>query len=78
MTLYEDEAERRRQQAMNDDRVMRFKEWCELNGFSEATGRRIKNSGNGPIFTYVSERCVGVTVANNRAWQASRARGTAA
>ena len=29
-----------RDRALDDDRVMTFSEWCRVNGFSEATGRR--------------------------------------
>jgi hypothetical protein len=62
----------------NDHCVMSFAQWCAVNDFSLATGRRIKISGNGPVFTQLSERRIGVTVANNRTWQASRARGATA
>lgn len=93
MTLHEDEAERRlrredaerrrqiaREQALrhdNDHAVLTFLQWCALNGFSEATGRRIIKAGNGPPFIQLSERRIGVTVGNNRTWQATRARGVA-
>ena len=55
------------QEAVNldDNRVLSFHQWCELNGFSPATGRRIINAGNGPIITQLSPRRIGVTVANN-------------
>jgi len=74
------EAERRRSQSERDraypadHRVLSFRQWCELNGFSLATGRRIINAGNGPIITQLSPRRIGITVANNIAWQESRAR----
>jgi hypothetical protein len=93
MTLHEDEerrrrrredAERRRQAAReqalrhaNDDAVMTFLEWCATNGFSEATGRRINERGEGPNFMQLSARRIGVTVGANRAWQQTRRRGTA-
>jgi hypothetical protein len=78
MTLQE--AERRRRQSErdranpDDDRVISFRRWCEINGFSEATGRRIINAGNGPVFLQLSPRRIGVTIAANRVWQESRAR----
>jgi hypothetical protein len=56
-------------------RVLSFRQWCELNGFSPATGRRIINAGNGPIVTQLSPRRIGVTMRNNVRWQESRARG---
>ena len=57
---------------MEDDRVMSFDEWCKLNCFSRSTGQRIVAAGNGPTFIKLSERRKGVTVAENRRWQASR------
>jgi hypothetical protein len=56
------------------NQVLSFFEWCRLNRFSERTGRRILKSGNGPIVTMLSDKRIGITVGNNRAWQASRAR----
>ena len=63
---------------MDDDRVMSFDEWCLLNGFSRSTGQRLVASGKGPAFIRLSVRRVGVTVAENRRWQASRMIETAA
>lgn len=78
--MIQEEAERRRRQSdrgmfdQNDNRVLSFRQWCELNGISFATGRRIINAGIGPTITQLSPRRIGVTVANNRAWQAARTR----
>jgi hypothetical protein len=63
---------------MEDDRVMTFGQWCELNSFSRKTGERIVAAGNGPNFIKLSERRKGVTVAENRRWQQSRLIETAA
>jgi predicted DNA-binding transcriptional regulator AlpA len=77
------EAARRQRQseqdrARNDDhRVLSFAEFCALNGFSQATGRRIIKQGIGPAVTQLSARRIGVTVANNAKWQASRTRASA-
>jgi predicted DNA-binding transcriptional regulator AlpA len=76
------EAERRRRQSErdralhldNDHRVLTFRQWCELNGFSAATGRRLINTGEGPIITQLSSRRIGITIGNNRRWQEARAR----
>jgi hypothetical protein len=73
------EAARRSRQAaqdrhLDDDRVLTFSEWCVLNSFSPATGRRIRKSGKGPTFTQLSERRIGITVGANREWRAARAR----
>ena len=74
MTLQE--AERPRPQSKRDrktdDHVLSFRAWCELNGFSPATGRRIINAGNGPVITQLSARRIGITVANHRAGQVRR------
>lgn len=59
---------------LNQFRVMSFARWCELNGISPATGRRLLRSGRGPIVTRLSDRRIGITVGNNRRWQESRAR----
>jgi hypothetical protein len=89
--LTEEELARRRAQRMqseqqrremfsdNPDRVMMFGEWCALNSFSGATGRPIKNGEmegvKSPQFIEVSARRFGITVGENRRWQAARARG---
>ena len=62
---------------LEDHRVLSFKEWCALCGFSAATGRRVIAAGIGPIVTQLSARRIGVSIANHLAWQASRARGVA-
>ena len=58
----------------DDDEVLTFAQWCTLNGIGKRTGVRILSSGNGPIVTKLSDRRIGITRKNNRAWQASRAR----
>jgi len=60
--------------AVADDRVMSFVETARVNNMSIWTLRRIIDRGDGPPVTDVSERCKGVTVANNRRWQQSRTR----
>ena len=58
----------------NDDEVLTFKEWININKISAQTGRRILKSGTGPIVTALSAKRIGITRGANRAWQASRAR----
>jgi hypothetical protein len=60
---------------LNDNQVLTFKEWCGLNRISERNGRRILAGGDGPVVTQLTAKRIGVTVANNRAWQARRERG---
>jgi hypothetical protein len=78
MTVREFERRRRqsddRDRALEDNRVLTFAAWCELNGFSPATGRRIIAAGKGPVVTQLSERRIGITIGNNRRWQTSVAR----
>jgi predicted DNA-binding transcriptional regulator AlpA len=56
------------------NRVLSFRAWCELNGFSEATGRRLIKSGEGPRVLQLSPRRIGIRESDNAAWQAARAR----
>jgi hypothetical protein len=66
-----------RESAFSEHRVLSFLDWCWLNGISPATGRRILKSGRGPTITRLSPRRIGITVANNAAWQAARSSGDA-
>jgi ABC-type siderophore export system fused ATPase/permease subunit len=59
---------------LNDNMVLLFREWCALNHLSERNGRRIFTSSDGPVLTRLSAKRFGVTVANNKLWQASRER----
>jgi predicted DNA-binding transcriptional regulator AlpA len=63
---------------VDEDRVISFDDWCNLNGFSRSTGQRIVASGKGPRFIRLSEKRKGVTVGENRRWQQSRVIETAA
>ncbi|MCS3895798.1 putative DNA-binding transcriptional regulator AlpA [Bradyrhizobium japonicum USDA 38] len=63
---------------IESDRVLSFDDWCKLNGFSRSTGQRLIANGQGPVFVRLSVRRKGVTVAENRRWQASRMIETAA
>jgi hypothetical protein len=56
------------------DRVRSFCEWCEINGLSEATGRRILRSGKGPKVIQLSARRIGIRDSDNRTWQDSLVR----
>jgi uncharacterized Rossmann fold enzyme len=59
---------------LNDNQVLTFKEWCAVNALSERNGRRIFAGGDGPATTQLSPKRVGVTVAADKAWKASRER----
>jgi hypothetical protein len=74
VTSFQETQQRLAQMRIDDDRVMSFKQWCILNGVSERTGRRLLDGGDGPTITRLSPRRIGVSVRNNRAWQASRER----
>ena len=61
----------------SDDSVLTFEEWCALNTFSPASGHRIKGDPDPkkrPRFVQLTPRRVGITVGENRRWQASRTR----
>jgi hypothetical protein len=62
-----------RELGLDQHRVLSFSDWCDLNTISQATGRRILASGQGPIVTRLSARRIGITIGNNAAWQGSRA-----
>jgi len=70
------DAERARlAQYQNPNQVLTFQQWCLLNTLSKATGKRILDSGAGPIVTELGVRRIGITVGNNSTWQQSRSRG---
>jgi predicted DNA-binding transcriptional regulator AlpA len=54
--------------------VLSFSAWCQINGISERTGRRILASGDGPKTLQLSERRIGIREIDNAAWQESRVR----
>jgi predicted DNA-binding transcriptional regulator AlpA len=56
-------------------RVFKFKEWCELNGFSQDTGFRLLRAGKGPKVTQLSDRRIGIREDHNAEWQDARVRG---
>ena len=74
MTIQEFERRRRQSADEHPNRVRSFREWCAINGFSLATGRRILASGKGPKVIQLSERRIGIRDSDNLAWQESRLR----
>jgi hypothetical protein len=58
----------------HDNQILTFFEWCQINRFSERTGRRILASGTGPVVTRMSPRRIGVSIGNNARWQAARSK----
>ena len=56
------------------DPVLNFPQWCELNGFSEATGRRVIKRGEGPAVLQLSARRIGIRMSDNLAWQQTKLR----
>jgi hypothetical protein len=63
-----------RDPAPTDERVLPFRQWCELNSISVSTGRRLLKAGKGPNIRQLSDRRIGVTLGDNRRWQQSRER----
>jgi predicted site-specific integrase-resolvase len=56
-------------------RVFNFKQWCELNGLSDYTGRRLLREGKGPKVTQLSDQRIGIREDHNAEWQDARVRG---
>ena len=61
-----------RNTAPDDDHVLSFTAWCKVNNFSYTTGLRLRKAGKGPRFIRISDRRLGVTLAENRRWRAAR------
>jgi predicted DNA-binding transcriptional regulator AlpA len=55
-------------------RVMTVEEFCDVNGLSYHTGKRLLKSGAGPKVVQLSKRRVGIRIADALAWQESRVR----
>jgi hypothetical protein len=74
------EAERRQRQREPSYRplyrVIPFLEWCELNGFSRATGQRLIRTGRVKV-TRLSQRRIGIREDHNAEFQDSCIRGGA-
>jgi hypothetical protein len=54
------------------DHVHPWLAWCSLVGLSEATARRLRVRGEGPIVTQLSARRIGVRHRHHLAWLTSR------
>jgi hypothetical protein len=58
----------------DENRVLTFSQWCELNALSTWTGRRLLRAGRGPKILQLSDRRIGVTLRANAEWQRARER----
>jgi hypothetical protein len=56
-------------QYQNDNQVLTFIQWCRLNNFSTATGKRILQGDNGPPVLWFSQRRKGIRVGDDRKWK---------
>jgi hypothetical protein len=75
MTLREGERrQRQREQSRRSQRILSFKQWCELNAISAATGRRLIAAGKVRV-TQLSERRIGIGEDDNAAFQQACLRG---
>ena len=74
------EAERRQRQRdesrRTSQKILSFKDWCQLNSISEATGRRLIRAGKVRV-TRLSERRIGIGEDDNADFQAACAQGGA-
>jgi predicted site-specific integrase-resolvase len=64
----------RKESHRKSQRILSFKQWCELNNISEATGRRIIAAGKVRV-TQLSQRRIGVGEDDNADYQQRCARG---
>jgi hypothetical protein len=64
--------ERRARYEQDDLRVIPWRVWCAQKGISVDTGRRLRESGKAPRIIHISERRLGVTVADDREWTLAR------
>ena len=60
--------------AVHPQQVMTLRQWADLNSLGYSSARRILASGQGPKITQLSERRIGIRVADNDKWQATRVR----
>jgi hypothetical protein len=74
------EAERRQRQRdesrRTSQKILSFKDWCQLNSISEATGRRLIRAGKVRV-TRLSERRIGIGEDDNADYQTACAQGGA-
>jgi hypothetical protein len=64
----------RRRYPQEDLRVIPWRVWCRDKGISVDTGRRMRERGEAPRIIQISERRIGVTVADDREWTLERVR----
>jgi hypothetical protein len=71
-TMTTREAERRQRQRNKEprqsQRILSFRQWCALNSFSEATGRRLIRKGKVKVVR-LSERRIGISESDNCDYQ---------
>jgi hypothetical protein len=55
-------------------KVIPWRVWCAQKGISVDTARRLRERGKAPRIIQISERRIGVTVADDREWTLERVR----
>jgi len=55
-------------------KVLTFREWCKLNSFSIATGKRLMRARKGPKVVRLSERRIGIRMIDHVQWSDQRVR----
>ena len=71
-----EESQQRETSHRTSQRILSFKQWCQLNSISESTGRRIIRAGKVRV-VQLSPRRIGIGEDDNAAFQAACARGGA-
>jgi predicted DNA-binding transcriptional regulator AlpA len=74
MLSHETAATKIERERAHPDRVLTFRQWCAVNGFSVTTGQRLVKAGKGPRILQLSARRLGIRESDNRAWQEARVR----
>jgi hypothetical protein len=54
------------------DVILPFLEWCELAGLPESTARELRARGEGPVCIRLTDKKLGVTLAEHRRWMRAR------
>jgi hypothetical protein len=54
------------------DVILPFLEWCELAGLPESTARELRARGQGPRCVRITDKKLGVTLAEHRRWMKAR------
>jgi hypothetical protein len=72
MTNIETIRPRRIPATVNEDLILSFSEWAELAGLSLRAARELRARGQGPRCIKITDKKLGVTLAEHRRWTKAR------